>query len=586
MTQEYTPVAWQDETTSQQGTLINAERLNQMQTAHHYADGLEEVDTVPTADPGVDYHKIVYCTADSTLYRWDGTEWTADIDDETKRLLEQEIARATEAERTIQGYLDAHEANHNNPHVVTKAQVGLGNCDNTADLDKPISTATQAALDGKADKATTLAGYGITDAYTKSQADALLANKADKADTYTKAQVDTALALKADQATTYSKTETDTLLGAKVSKLTTEGESAYTHNGTTQTERAVAYDVIGGSIPRRDSTGYLQAATNSTGTKSNILATGTRVQNDLDAYAPMVRTTGNQTIAGVKTLEEVKIYARDPLITTSNNGNTWHLMLKIPTDNTRFFNLLAIKPYSLNRTEMWLRTGSTAGIVLFNNYVMDQNTICIKQDTDYVYLYIKTLAAYQPIRLFTQESTSNIPASYIGDGSTYASLDNAPGTTVINATVSTPEGLALDASVVHLAGAETINGAKTFTGQMLATGQRAYSAGNTNDVATIGTLDAYTPMVRTTGTQTIRGLKTFRQGGTTAITTFEHTSVDLTTPVTNIQNINYLQFGDTNGTELATIMIQRKTDDSTAFYVHVRNANGTYKWINLGSGDQ
>ena len=59
MTQQYTPVTWQDETTSQQGTLINAERLNQMQTAHHFADGFEEVDAVPTADPGVSYHKVV-----------------------------------------------------------------------------------------------------------------------------------------------------------------------------------------------------------------------------------------------------------------------------------------------------------------------------------------------------------------------------------------------------------------------------------------------------------------------------------------------------------------------------------------------
>ena len=46
---------------------------------------------------------------------------------------------------------DAHLNNHENPHQVTAAQVGLGNVDNTADLDKPISTATQAALDGKAD---------------------------------------------------------------------------------------------------------------------------------------------------------------------------------------------------------------------------------------------------------------------------------------------------------------------------------------------------------------------------------------------------------------------------------------------------
>ena len=42
-----------------------------------------------------------------------------------------------------------HIADKNNPHEVTKAQVGLGNCDNTSDLNKPISTATQTALDGK-----------------------------------------------------------------------------------------------------------------------------------------------------------------------------------------------------------------------------------------------------------------------------------------------------------------------------------------------------------------------------------------------------------------------------------------------------
>lgn len=222
MTQQYTPVTWQDETTSQQGTLINAERLNQMQTAHHFADGFEEVDAVPTADPGVSYHKVVYCTADSTFYRWDGTEWTKDIDDETKALLQQEIARATEAEgelaqdladeataretadtalgtritdetsarqtadtglgnritaeataraeadtelgadigaetararqaeQTNAQAIATHVADRQNPHEVTKAQVGLGNVDNTADLDKPISTATQSALDGKA----------------------------------------------------------------------------------------------------------------------------------------------------------------------------------------------------------------------------------------------------------------------------------------------------------------------------------------------------------------------------------------------------------------------------------------------------
>lgn len=48
----------------------------------------------------------------------------------------------------------AHLADHNNPHAVTKAQVGLGNVNNTSDANKPVSTATQSALDGKLDKTT------------------------------------------------------------------------------------------------------------------------------------------------------------------------------------------------------------------------------------------------------------------------------------------------------------------------------------------------------------------------------------------------------------------------------------------------
>ena len=41
----------------------------------------------------------------------------------------------------------AHVTLTNNPHTVTKSQVGLGNVDNTSDVNKPISTATQTALD-------------------------------------------------------------------------------------------------------------------------------------------------------------------------------------------------------------------------------------------------------------------------------------------------------------------------------------------------------------------------------------------------------------------------------------------------------
>lgn len=49
----------------------------------------------------------------------------------------------------VQTNLETHINNKSNPHEVNKAQVGLGNVDNTSDANKPISNATQTALNGK-----------------------------------------------------------------------------------------------------------------------------------------------------------------------------------------------------------------------------------------------------------------------------------------------------------------------------------------------------------------------------------------------------------------------------------------------------
>ena len=89
--------------------------------------------------------------------------------------------------------------------VLTKSDVGLSNVDNTSDVDKPVSTATQTALNLKANianptftgtitgdlngnastatnvtwsgvtgKPTTISGYGITNAYTKTEIDTIV----------------------------------------------------------------------------------------------------------------------------------------------------------------------------------------------------------------------------------------------------------------------------------------------------------------------------------------------------------------------------------------------------------------------------
>ena len=45
--------------------------------------------------------------------------------------------------------LESHINNTNNPHKVNKTQIGLENVDNTSDLNKPISNATQEALNAR-----------------------------------------------------------------------------------------------------------------------------------------------------------------------------------------------------------------------------------------------------------------------------------------------------------------------------------------------------------------------------------------------------------------------------------------------------
>lgn len=63
---------------------------------------------------------------------------------------------------------------------------------------------------------TTLTGYGITDAYTKTESDTLLNGKMNVADAYTKTETDTLLGDKMNVADSYTKTESDALLSDKM----------------------------------------------------------------------------------------------------------------------------------------------------------------------------------------------------------------------------------------------------------------------------------------------------------------------------------------------------------------------------------
>lgn len=58
----------------------------------------------------------------------------------------QQIA-ASGGDYVAKSTFNAHTQNRNNPHQVTKAQIGLGNVENYSAADMPISNAVQAALD-------------------------------------------------------------------------------------------------------------------------------------------------------------------------------------------------------------------------------------------------------------------------------------------------------------------------------------------------------------------------------------------------------------------------------------------------------
>ena len=87
-------------------------------------------------------------TADATLQ----SNITKEVNDRkgeitrVEKLITDEAATRAQADIDVNEKVDLHIANKSNPHGVTKAQVGLGNVNNTSDADKPVSTAQATAI--------------------------------------------------------------------------------------------------------------------------------------------------------------------------------------------------------------------------------------------------------------------------------------------------------------------------------------------------------------------------------------------------------------------------------------------------------
>ena len=91
----------------------------------------------------------------------------------TKEYTDAQLALKVDKTTTINGYALSSNVS------LTKSDIGLGNVVNTGDSDTPVNGGTTKFTTGgayielnkKADKATTLSGYGITNAYTKTEVD-------------------------------------------------------------------------------------------------------------------------------------------------------------------------------------------------------------------------------------------------------------------------------------------------------------------------------------------------------------------------------------------------------------------------------
>ena len=95
-------------------------------------------------DKATDGHPASIITYDNSSSSLTATKVQSAIDE-----LKTDVDTNSSSITNVAGDLNTHTGNTSNPHSVTKTQVGLGNVDNTSDVNKPISSATQTALNNK-----------------------------------------------------------------------------------------------------------------------------------------------------------------------------------------------------------------------------------------------------------------------------------------------------------------------------------------------------------------------------------------------------------------------------------------------------
>jgi hypothetical protein len=250
---------------------------------------------------------------------------------------------------------------------ITKAMVGLGNVDNTSDLNKPISTATQAALDLKANTADVTAALNLKANIT--DVNAALNLKANTAD------VNTALALKANtsdvtEALNLKANAADVInsLATKVDKVT--GKELSTNDYTTAEKTKLAA-ITGTNTGDQDLSALAVAADVNTALalKANTADVNTALAlkaNSADVNASLALKANAANVAS-------SLAAKADVVNVNNAIAAINTSLNTKADAVAVNNSIAVINNSLN---------TKADVVALNNAVATLNgTLATKENT-------------------------------------------------------------------------------------------------------------------------------------------------------------------------------------------------------------
>lgn len=115
--------------------------LSALRTGPWYSQGVQ---TTPSKN---DY--AIYIETDNSVWRatYDGTQWNPQYKVNDAPFTQEQLSAINSGITSdIVSSVNAHLTNTSNPHQVTATQVGLGNVNNTSDIDKPVSTAQASAI--------------------------------------------------------------------------------------------------------------------------------------------------------------------------------------------------------------------------------------------------------------------------------------------------------------------------------------------------------------------------------------------------------------------------------------------------------